>query len=868
MNTEIKKKYVIEMYDEDYLIGLDNLVVKNITQTYLKSDIGEEKCVRRIISTNNQDNIPIETFAYTTKRTITNLSIDEFEKNISINEYERLIEEEDTNLGVIHKKRVSFPYENNIIEIDIYPFWNDICIMEINPQDKKISPKIPDFIKVIEDVTSNKKYSNYSIATQLVYSKTPLLSQKHFINDVEENECLEEFFNARIEDYGFKYPISIGTAHIHNRDSLSDSQDFITLYDSYGLKKSNHHKIPISVEKKETIAKAFFDEYRTLFQREEERIISTEAFRRLQYKTQVMVNSTSDDQRTRLLHSLEVEKISRKIALALKANCELTQAIAIGHDIGHTPFGHAGEKAICKYLENRLSGAFSHAVQSVKVIDYLCSHRTLKPLGIRGLGISTLVLEGILKHDTDSFSDDVSNPAFRLQYNCEELLVPIGYENSDQHQKMSVLIGGVESQIVCWADKIAYLSHDWEEFVSIGFLEKMLNRVNTIIIQMTYMCDDQYIEEVPICCDLDNEKNSIRNIIQNISNLNSIYNKETSYSVNITENKQCFIEALQYIDEILAITGKHKGFRDDITFGDHTENQNNYYFSSEQYQTLYSFFSITRSWVSITELYPEKIGNKMDAIFTFYNYLCKLLPHTTTPALINQLIKTSKLNLKGKTRTDVIRESNNKRMFVDPGNKDNIKKAYLINFDEKVFNAVKQVGDFIKVEYNHSTRIENMNCTAEQILNTLFNFYFSNPQMLPLKQRNKIEQEISVEELREKDGDSLSNKLMDYYWFKLCSNENTETLIDRLIPKIRYEDPNIDEKKIIEILSNLRLKEDFLQHFNITKTTIKETIILRVIADYIAGMTDRMAELKYNEVVSSSSQWCQEYTERSTFSVY
>lgn len=692
-----------------------------------------------------------------------------------------------------------------------------------------------------------------------------------------KNRGLEEFYNSRMDKYAFKYPISKGSAHIHNKKSLGFSSDFEKLYNEYGLKSTNHHNLLINEKCKQTIAQEFFDEYRTLFQREEERIISTEAFRRLQYKTQVMVNSISDDQRTRLLHSLEVEKISRKIALALGANCELTETIAIGHDIGHAPFGHAGEYAIRDYLKSNLAGSFSHAVQSVKVIDYLCSHRTLKPLGIRGLGVSKHVLEGILKHDTDSFCDDVTNPSYKLQYDCSNLSVPIGYTPSEKQKEIPILIGGIESQIVCWADKIAYLSHDWEEFVSIGYLEKMLNRVNTIVIQMIQMSNTtnrKYIENFPESCNIKEELKTINRIVKNIKKLNDIYNNknDSNCSDNNDKNKEYYNAAKKFINRIIDDTSKRISKEIPNINSNTFESKENYYFSSEQYKTLHSFFEITKSWVIITNSYPEKIGNNMDAIFIFYNYLCKLLPHTTTPALIEKLIEGSKKKINNKTRNEVINLSNQNLVSVQ-NSKENIKKCFLINFKEIVFVAVGKVKEFIKIEYNRSTRIENMNCTAKQIITELFNFYSKNPCMLPLKQRSRIEQEFSIEESYEKESNEknrIKSKLIDYYCFEInnASKDDKEKLADKLKDNIFSKTQINNDNIITNSLIDLKSKDEFIQKFDIKNSAVRKTIVLRVIADYIAGMTDRMAELKYNEIVSSSAQWSQEYTERATFSVY
>ena len=108
-------------------------------------------------------------------------------------------------------------------------------------------------------------------------------------------------------------------------------------------------------------------EVRTEFQRDRDRLIHSKAFRRLKYKTQVFIAPEGDHYRTRLTHTLEVAQIARTIARALRLNEDLTEAIALGHDLGHTPFGHAGEEA----LNELLSGGFRHYEQSLRVVDVL-----------------------------------------------------------------------------------------------------------------------------------------------------------------------------------------------------------------------------------------------------------------------------------------------------------------------------------------------------------------------------------------------------------------------------------------------------------------------------------------------------------------
>ncbi len=128
---------------------------------------------------------------------------------------------------------------------------------------------------------------------------------------------------------------------------------------------------------------------RTCYQRDRDRIIHSKAFRRLKHKTQVFLAPAGDHYRTRLTHTLEVSQIARTIAKALRLNEELTEAIALGHDLGHTPFGHAGEAALNKVCEE----GFSHFEQSIRVVELL------EKKG-QGLNLTWEVRDGIINHRT------------------------------------------------------------------------------------------------------------------------------------------------------------------------------------------------------------------------------------------------------------------------------------------------------------------------------------------------------------------------------------------------------------------------------------------------------------------------------------
>lgn len=182
--------------------------------------------------------------------------------------------------------------------------------------------------------------------------------------------------------------------------------------------------------------------YRSIFQRDRDRIIHSHAFRRLQYKTQVFVNHEGDQYRTRLTHTLEVVQIARTIAKALKLNGELVEAIALAHDIGHTPFGHAGEDALREIMKDH--GGFEHNLQGLRVVDLLEERYP----EFRGLNLTWEVREGIIKHTTM-----FDNPHVCYEFGPE---------------KMSTL----EAQVVDIADEIAFNNHDLDDGISSGLIKE------------------------------------------------------------------------------------------------------------------------------------------------------------------------------------------------------------------------------------------------------------------------------------------------------------------------------------------------------------------------------------------------------------
>lgn len=172
--------------------------------------------------------------------------------------------------------------------------------------------------------------------------------------------------------------------------------------------------------------------YRTAFQRDRDRVIHSAAFRRLEYKTQVFVNDEGDYYRTRLTHTLEVAQIGRTIARALAVNEDLVEAICLAHDLGHPPFGHAGESTLNSLMQDH--NGFNHNHQSYRIVTYL----ERRYGDWRGLNLTYETLEGIAKHETE--------------YDLSEVT---GFSRETR--------GSIEAQIANVADELAYNAHDLDD---------------------------------------------------------------------------------------------------------------------------------------------------------------------------------------------------------------------------------------------------------------------------------------------------------------------------------------------------------------------------------------------------------------------
>jgi len=194
------------------------------------------------------------------------------------------------------------------------------------------------------------------------------------------------------------------------------------------------------------IYKESSSKYRTPFQRDRDRIVHCASFRRLKHKTQVFVNTEGDHFRTRITHSIEVAQIARSIARYLKLNEDLAETLSLAHDLGHTPFGHAGEDALNECMEDY--GGFDHNLQTLRIVMFLEN----KYLKFNGLNLSIETIEGLLKHNGPINDIDLVD---RL----------IGVKNLKNKINFSTY-PSLEAQISAISDDIAYNNHDIQDGIN------------------------------------------------------------------------------------------------------------------------------------------------------------------------------------------------------------------------------------------------------------------------------------------------------------------------------------------------------------------------------------------------------------------
>ena len=204
-----------------------------------------------------------------------------------------------------------------------------------------------------------------------------------------------------------------------------------------------YSKLAVSIKSKGRIHPEPLSSLRTSYQRDRDRVIHSTAFRRLKHKTQVFVNTTGDHYRTRITHSLEVAQIARTLAKYFNLNEDLCETLSLSHDLGHTPFGHAGEEALNDCM--RPYGGFDHNIQTLRIVTLLEN----KYYNFKGLNLSIETLDGLIKHNgrvlnQDKFINILGKNFFKNK---------IDYLSSPS----------LEAQLAAISDDIAYNSHDLED---------------------------------------------------------------------------------------------------------------------------------------------------------------------------------------------------------------------------------------------------------------------------------------------------------------------------------------------------------------------------------------------------------------------
>ena len=266
--------------------------------------------------------------------------------------------------------------------------------------------------------------------------------------------------------------------------------------------------------------------YRTPFQRDRDRIIHSASFRRLKHKTQVFVNTEGDHFRTRITHSLEVSQIARSIAKYLNLNDDLAETLSLAHDLGHTPFGHAGENSLRECMVNY--GGFDHNLQTLRIVMFLEN----KYLKFKGLNLTFETLDGLLKHN---------GPI----YNIDKINNIIGIKNLKNRFNFNQY-SSLESQISNISDDIAYNNHDiqdglnanlfkLDEILEIRFFKDIFKKYKNVkknkilIYQMIRDSIDLMVKDIISNSKKNLKKNKIRNLKDVEKNDDKIINFSDNY---------------------------------------------------------------------------------------------------------------------------------------------------------------------------------------------------------------------------------------------------------------------------------------------------------------------------------------------------
>jgi len=448
--------------------------------------------------------------------------------------------------------------------------------------------------------------------------------------------------------------------------------------------------------------------YRTNYRRDRDKILYSLAFRRLQSKAQVFVSVIGEHNNTqkkfahyrnRLSHTLEVDQIAYSIANALGLNLDLVSAIAMGHDIGHTPFGHAGERALNKSLRSsdEKHGGFLHSLQSVRYLHIL-SNRAEDQSDLKE--VDKYVKLGVLKHDTDIIN--CKKEDIEKQFN---IFKEIGLTDDEVYCPSFL-----EAQTVYWADKIAYLCHDWDDFVTSNLLK------NAITNQDLYNDDiTRYFEEMFRSVD------SLKD--RKIKSLADIKMRDIVYCI-CTKIIEDSAERLSkqspknFEDAILICKDKYsKNLKELLLKNEATTNEDK--FLNDIIKNNYSI-----------KPRDKHLPFSDDTVFKKYNTLDQFLDNTDHRFLLNSNNYELKL-LKKEDKTE-------KYKLFKKLKKDAYQSSFLIGFNENFSNHINKISKLISDHFCKSPEVALMDKKGNEVLMCLYSEYSQDQKLLPLKTQKII----------------------------------------------------------------------------------------------------------------------------------
>ena len=285
------------------------------------------------------------------------------------------------------------------------------------------------------------------------------------------------------------------------------------------MQNNRFSKLSISINSRGRFYAEKKSKLRSPYQRDRDRIIHSSAFRRLKHKTQVFVNTLDDHYRTRITHSLEVAQIARTLAKHFRLNEDLCETISLAHDLGHTPFGHAGEEALNYCMRN--NGGFDHNIQTIRIVTHLEN----KYYNFKGLNLTFETLDGLTKHNGPIYNLEKFNNILGKNYFKKK----INFHNSPS----------LEAQIASISDDIAYNSHDLEDGLraklfklqdlkNLPILNSILNKHKIKLKQFSKeLVFRQIIRDIINVMVEDIIENTTKNIKKyKIKNINDVYRSE------------------------------------------------------------------------------------------------------------------------------------------------------------------------------------------------------------------------------------------------------------------------------------------------------------------------------------------------------